>query len=60
MVKFDVDDVLLRVRESNGQVTQVLRELASGSLNGDLAGLDVDLDCRGAKVISIPYQYSST
>jgi hypothetical protein len=49
MVKFDVDDVLLGTRESNSQVTQVLGELSSGSLNGDLASLDVDLDCSSAK-----------
>jgi hypothetical protein len=45
MVEFDVDDVLLRMRESDSQVTQVLGELSSRSLNSDLAGLDVDLDC---------------
>jgi hypothetical protein len=49
MVKFNVDDVLLRMRESDSQVTQVLCELSSRSLNSDLAGLDVDLDCSGAK-----------
>lgn len=45
VVQLDVDALRLRVRESDSQVTEVLDELATGTLDGDLAGLDVDLDC---------------
>lgn len=44
VVEFDVDDVLRWVREGNRQMTQVLRELSAWTLDGDLTGLDVDLD----------------
>ena len=45
VVQLNVDALWLWVGESDSQVTKVLDELATRSLNGDLAGLDVDLDC---------------
>lgn len=50
VVKLDVDLVLLGVRECDCQMAQVLCELATGSLDGDLAGLDVDLDCEAGRI----------
>ena len=47
VVQLNVDDILLRVREGDCQMAQVLAELAARALDGDLTGLDVDLDCRG-------------
>lgn len=45
VVDLNSDDVLLGVREVDGQVGQVLRQLATGTGDGDLAGLDLDGDC---------------
>lgn len=45
MVDLDRDGVLLGVPEVDGQVAEVLGELASGTLDGDDSGLDGDLDC---------------
>lgn len=45
MVDLDRDGVLLGVAKVDGQVTEVLGELASGTLDGDDSGLDADLDC---------------
>jgi hypothetical protein len=45
MVDVDGDDVLLGGREADGDVGQVLNQLAPGSLDSDLSGLDLDLDC---------------
>lgn len=45
VVHLDVDDIGLRGRECDCDMAQVLGELATGALDGDLAGLDVDLDC---------------
>lgn len=45
VVDVDGDDGRLGVGEGNGDVGQVLDQLAAGALNGDLARLDVHLDC---------------
>lgn len=45
VVDVDGDDAGLRLGEGDGDVGQVLDQLAAGALNGDLARLDVDLDC---------------
>ena len=45
MVQLNVDDVLFRVREGDGEMAEVLGELASRAFYGDDASLDVDLDC---------------
>lgn len=45
MVDVDGDDVLLGRREADGDVGQVLDQLAPGPLDSDLSGLDLDLDC---------------
>lgn len=44
MVKLDVDNVFLRVREIDGQVAQVLGEFTSWTFDCDLSRLDGDLD----------------
>lgn len=41
----NVDDVLRRVREADGDVVKVLGEFASGAFDGHDAGFDVDFDC---------------
>lgn len=54
MVDVDGDDVLLGRREADSDVGQVLDQLAPRSLNGDLSGLDLDLDCLwGQSLVSI-------
>ena len=45
VVDLDVDDILLGLGEVDSQVAQVLGKLASGTLDGDIPRLDVDLDC---------------
>lgn len=45
MVDVNGDDVLLGRRKADGDVGQVLDQLAPGSLDSDLSGLDLDLDC---------------
>ena len=45
MVDLDADDVLLDDGEGDGDVAQVLGELAAGALNRDEPRLDRDLDC---------------
>lgn len=45
VVDVDGDGAGLWLGEGNGDVGQVLDQLAAGTLNGDLARLDVDLDC---------------
>ena len=44
VVKFDVDEVLLWVGEGDGDVVEVLDELAAWAFDCDFACLDVDLD----------------
>jgi hypothetical protein len=46
VVDLDADDVLLEDREVDGNVAQVLGELAAGTLDRDEPRLDRDLDCR--------------
>lgn len=54
MVDVDGDDVLLGGREADGDVGQVLNQLAPRTLDGDLSGLDLDLDCLwGQNLVSI-------
>lgn len=45
VVDLDADNVLLGGREVNGDVAQVLGELAAGALDRDEPRLDRDLDC---------------
>lgn len=45
MVDVDGDDVLLWRAEGDGDVREVLDQLAPRSLDSDLTGLDLDLDC---------------
>lgn len=45
VVDVDGDDVGLGLGEADGDVGQVLDQLAAGALDGDLASLDVHLDC---------------
>lgn len=45
MVDVDGDDVLLWRRERDGNVREVLDQLAPRALNSDLSCLDLDLDC---------------
>lgn len=45
VVHLDLDGGGIGLLEGDGQVTKVLLEGATGTLNGDLAGLDSDLDC---------------
>lgn len=45
VVHLDVDDILGGLLEGDAQVTKVLLEGTAGALDGDLAGLDVNLDC---------------
>ena len=47
MVELDLDEILLGVGEGDCEMAQVLSELAARALDGDLAGLDVDLDYWG-------------
>ena len=47
VVHLDVDDVLLGVREADSQVLERLLENATGAGDGDMSGLDLDLDCVG-------------
>ena len=44
MVDLDGDNVLLGLGEVDGDVAQVLGELASGALDRDVSRLDVELD----------------
>lgn len=45
VVHLDRDGALAGVGEGDAQVAEILHELAARALNGDDAGLDVDLDC---------------
>lgn len=47
VVELDLDEVLLGVREADRQVTERFGELASGTLNDDIPGLDSNLDPLG-------------
>lgn len=49
VVHLNGDDVLLGVRERDGQVREILLEDTTGASDGDLSGLDVDLDCAGSQ-----------
>jgi len=45
VVHLNGDDVLLGVRERDSQVLEGLLEDTTGASDGDMSGLDVDLDC---------------
>lgn len=45
VVHLDLDDILGGLLEGDGKVTKILLEGTAGALDGDLAGLDVHLDC---------------
>lgn len=47
VVQLDGDDVGLGAAEGDGDVGQVLDELATGTLDGHDAGLNVNLHCSG-------------
>lgn len=49
VVELDGDDILLGAAEGDGDVGQVLDELAAGTLDGHDAGLNVDLHCGGKR-----------
>jgi hypothetical protein len=53
VVDLNGDDIALGVREGDGEVTKVLLKLAAGALDGDLTGLDVDLDCSRRRKVSM-------
>ena len=44
MVELDINNVLADVLERDRQMAKVLGQLAAGALDGDVAGLDADLD----------------
>ena len=44
VVHFDVDDILRRVREADGEMAEVLDEFAARAFDGYGAGFDVDFD----------------
>lgn len=46
VVELDVDEALLGVGEVDGEMGEVLDELAAGALDGHKARLDDDLDCK--------------
>lgn len=50
VVQLDVDEALLGVGEVDGQMAEVLDELAAGALDGHKARLDDDLDCKRKRV----------
>jgi len=50
VVQLDGDHVLLGAAEGDGDVGQVLDELAAGTLDGHDAGLNVNLHCSGMVV----------
>ena len=54
VVHLDLDGGGIGLLEGDGQVTKVLLEGATGTLNGDLAGLDSDLDCAEVPSVFIP------
>lgn len=58
VVDLDGNGVLCGLGEADGNVRQVLDQLATGALNGDLASLDVHLDCTRSKLPSA-YQYNT-
>jgi hypothetical protein len=49
VVDLNGDDIALGVCEGDSEVTKVLGQLAAGALDGDLPGLDGDLDCNRGK-----------
>lgn len=56
MVNLEADDALLDDREVDGNVAEVLNELAAGALDGNDPGLDRDLDCKPEKVALVILQ----
>jgi hypothetical protein len=54
VVHLDLDGGGIGLLEGDGQVTKVLLEGATGTLNGDLAGLDRDLDCTEVPLVVVP------
>lgn len=45
VVELNVDHVGRRFRERDGQMAEILDQLAAGAFDGDHAGLDVHFDC---------------
>jgi hypothetical protein len=54
VVELDVDEALLGVGEVDGEMGEVLDELAAGALDGYKARLDDDLDCKRERDVSAP------
>ena len=54
VVHLDLNGRGIGLLEGDGQVTKVLLEGATGTLNGDLAGLDSDLDCTEVPLVFDP------
>lgn len=52
VVNVDGNHIGLGLGEADGNVGQVLDQLAARTLNGDLASLDVDLDCLYTTIVS--------
>ena len=57
VVQLDVDEPFLGVGEVDGQMGEVLDELAAGALDGHKARLDDDLDCRKRDVSARSFQF---
>ena len=55
VVHLDLDGGGIGLLERDGQVTKILLEGATGTLNGDLAGLDSDLDCTERSISLYPW-----
>lgn len=60
MVQLDVDEALLGVGEVDGEMAEVLEELAAGALDGHEARLDDDLDCGRKRVCQRAAPVNST
>lgn len=58
VVDLDRDGVLGGVAKVDGEMAEVLDELAAGTLDGDDAGLDGDLDCNAREKVSTNGSYN--
>lgn len=60
MVNLETDDALLDDGEVDGDVAEVLNELATGALDGNDPGLDRDLDCKPKVALVIRILYATS
>lgn len=51
VVHLDLDGGLIGLLEGDGQVTEILLKDTTGTLDSDLTGLDVDLDCTAVLLV---------